>query len=91
MAMYSVKWHPDKRDPSSSYWYECEGVITYASGLLKQWEGGSHKALVHFLHKKGKEIYWLSRHCVPPTIKYHKELLACTEALLDLLNQRSQP
>lgn len=87
MAQYLVKWHKDPKDPRSSSWYECEGVITHTSGLLKQWEGGSHKALVHYLHKRGLVIVWLSKECVPPTIVYHEKLLACANALVKLLKK----
>jgi len=85
MAMYTVKWHLNPSDPRSSCWYELSGVITYASALLKEWEGGSHAALVRYLHRRDLAVYWTSKHCVPPTLKYHKELLATVNSTLLLL------
>lgn len=86
MPRYSVSWSSDPRDPRKSHWWVLGGVITYTSQLLKDWEGGDHKALVRYLHRKGYTVTVLSHsEHVPPTLKYHKELLACTEALLSLL------
>ena len=88
MAMYQVKWHADPRDPRSSCWYTLNGVVTYASALLKEWEGGDHKALVRYLHRRGYSITQLDPTlCVPPTKTYHHQLLSCVGALLELLNQ----
>jgi len=84
MALYQVHWKPG--EPNSSYWYTLNGVITYASGGLKDWEGGDHKALVRYLHRRGFTITQLDAQlCVPPTLKYHKQLLSCVDRLLALL------
>lgn len=82
MAHYRVKWYDDPRDPRSSYWYTLDGVITSASGLLQDWVGGDHKALVRYLHRQGRDIHRLGRECVPPTLKYHRELLVELGALV---------
>ena len=88
MALFQVEWKPG--EPRSSYWYTLNGVITYTSGALKDWEGGDHKALVRYLHRRGFTINQLdSRPCVPPTLKFHKQLLSCVDSLLELLNQEN--
>lgn len=89
MAMYSVKWYSDPRDPRSSYWYECNGVITYCSGLLKEWEGGDHRALVRYFHRRDMTVMWVGKGCVPPTKVYHQKLLDNVNALLRLLDHGS--
>ena len=84
MALFQVQWKPGK--PNSSHWYTLNGVITYTSGALKDWEGGDHKALVRYLHRRGFTITQLDpRPCVPPTLKYHKQLKDCVDSLLTLL------
>ena len=87
MAHFQVRWHPENpRNNNSSYWYTLNGVITYTSGALKDWEGGDHKALVRYLHRRGFTITQLDpRPCVPPTLKYHKQLKDCVDSLLALL------
>jgi hypothetical protein len=87
MAHYQVTWSKPGQSPRASSWYVYIGVITYASGVLKQWEGGSHVALVHYLLRRGYVIEYLDAHCVPPTIKYHKQLKQTVEALLSLLKE----
>lgn len=84
MALFQVQWQPGK--PRSLHWYTLNGVITYTSGALKDWEGGDHKALVRYLHRRGFTLTQLdSRPCVPSTLKYHKQLLSCMARLLALL------
>ena len=84
MALFQVQWKPG--EPCSSHWYTLNGVITYTSGALKDWEGGDHKALVRYLHRRGFTITQLDpRPCVPPTLKYHKQLKDCVDRLLALL------
>lgn len=86
MALYQARWKPG--EPNSSHWYTLNGVITYASGGLKHWEGGDHVALVRYLHRRGITITQLNHtQCVPPTLKYHYQLKSCVDALLHLLNQ----
>lgn len=91
MPLYRVKWHSDPRDVRSSHWWVLNGVITYTSRMLKDWEGGDHVALVHHLSSRGKTISLLdvNQH-VPLTIKYHKEMLANVEALLRLLDSTNE-
>ena len=84
MALFQVQWKPG--EPHSSHWYTLNGVITYTSGALKDWEGGDHKALVRYLHRRGFTITQLDhRACFPPTRKYHKQLKDCVDKLLALL------
>lgn len=85
MAMYGVKWSSDPRDPRASHWWVLNGVITYTSAALKDWEGGDHVALVRYLHRRGLYISMLNSECVPHTQKYHKELLATVSAMLKLM------
>lgn len=60
MAHFRVRWHPENpRNNNSSYWYTLNGVITYASGLLKDWVGGDHVCLVRYLRRRNKEIVYL--------------------------------
>lgn len=89
MPLYRVKWSDDPKDPRASHWWVLGGVITYTSQMLKDWEGGSHAALVRYLHRRGFYVSVLShKEHVPPTMKYHKELMACTSALIKLLDDR---
>lgn len=90
MPMFSVSWNrdPKVRDPRASHWWVLDGVITYTSGMLKDWEGGEHKCLVRYLHRRGYTVTCLNNECVPPTLKYHKELLCTVEALLNLMENQ---
>lgn len=90
MPLYSVNWNKDPKDktPRSSHWWVLCGVITYTSGMLKDWGGGEHKCLVRYLHKRGYTITCHNTNPVPNTIKYHKELLCTVEALLLLLESQ---
>ncbi len=91
MAHFQVRWHPgNPRNPNSSYWYTLNGVITYASGLLKDWVGGDHVCLVRYLRRRGHRIVRLSSECVPPTQKYHKQLLSTVTAVIQLLEKRNE-
>lgn len=87
MAMYQVKWGKDPKDPRSSYWFTLDGRITYASGLLKKWEGKRHRELAVHIYNKGYAVQWLSAECCPQTVKFHKELLLNVDALLNLLGE----
>lgn len=91
MPMFVVNWNkdPKERNPRASHWWVCNGVITYTSGKLKDWEGGDHKCLVRYLHRRGYTITCLNNECVPNTQRYHRELLCSVEALLTLLESQS--
>jgi hypothetical protein len=82
MAHYAVYWQKGNEGrPLASHWYELNGVITYASPVLEDWVGKSHKELVGELWE-GRASPWWDDNCVPPTMKYHLQLLRCVNALL---------
>lgn len=86
MPAYKVKWHTCPRDPRSSRWWVLNGVITATSAALEDWVGGDHKALVRHLSRRHYTITLLNpREHVPPTLKYHKQLKANVDALLQLI------
>ena len=89
MAHFQVYWSEDRSDPRASHWYTLNGVITYASGLLKDWEGGDHVCLVRYLRRRNKEIVYLGPECVPPTLIYHKHLLDTVSAVVNLLENNN--
>lgn len=95
MAHWQVFWqgYPDYK---ASHWHELGGVITYASRMIKHWEGRRHGDLVAALARgervcrlsdgKPRYVSLLDGHCVPPTKKYHRQLLANVERLVCLLD-----
>lgn len=93
MAHYQVHWRKGKQGPpQASHWYTLNGVIVWASPVLEDWVGKCHSDLVHHLWTNPKPLWWmcedqraptkLDDYCVPPTQKYHKQLMQCLEALL---------
>lgn len=93
MAHYQVYWHKaPKEAPRASHWYTLGGVIVWASPVLSDWVGRRHGDLVRHLWHNPKPLWWIDEaqrspvllddHCVPPTLKYHKQLMQCLEALL---------
>lgn len=95
MAHYQVYWRKGngRAGPLASHWYELNGVITWASPVLERWVGKSHRDLLTHLHfnpapMRGMDpapryAERLDEHCVPPTLKYHKQLMQCIAALLE--------
>lgn len=88
MAHYRVEWKKSTRtEPRFSHWWALDGVITHTSAALVNWIGLPNQQLIQFLRDAGYCPIKTSKECVPPTLKYHKELLSCVEGLLNLLNQ----
>lgn len=86
MPLYRVKWDNNPRDPRHSHWWVLNGVITAASGMLEKWVGCKHRDLVVYLKHRGRHVFMSShKEHVPPTLKYHKQLKANVDALLQLI------
>lgn len=76
----------------ASHWYTLGGVVVWASPVLAGWVGKPHTDLTKFLYYNQSPVFGVSReprvpeklddHCVPPTMKYHRQLMQCLEALL---------
>lgn len=93
MAHYQVFWQKgDKEPPLSSHWYTLNGFVVWASPQLRDWTGALHRDLVVALYRghtpfagvqsRSRYPVLLDDHCVPPTLKYHKQLMQCLKALL---------
>lgn len=93
MAHYQVYWRKGRDGPPmASHWYTLGGVISWASPVLAQWVGKPHTELVSHLYYRQSPVFGVAKeqrtaerlddHCVPPTMKYHKQLMRCLDALV---------
>lgn len=87
MPQYLVNWSTDRTNPRSSSWYVLNGVITHTSGKLKEWVGRPHRELVAALGRDNFYVEEIGPEHIPPTKTYHRLLLSCTDAVIDLLDE----
>lgn len=102
MAHFQVYWRAGKDGPPlASHWYTLGGVVVWASPALIDWVGKRHADLVRELQvgiagcwgvdDKPRTPEWLDDHCVPPTQKYHKQLMQCIAALVEEVPLKNPP
>ena len=93
MAHYNVYWRAGKDGPPlASHWYTLGVIIVWASPVLEDWVGKRHADLEVWLREENgpwwakplsRRAHKLDDDCVPPTQKYHKQLMQCIAALVE--------
>ena len=101
MAHFQVYWQAGKDGPPlASHWYTLGAIIVWASPVLEDWVGKRHADLEVWLREENgpwwakplsRRAHKLDDDCVPPTQKYHKQLMQCIAALVEEVPLKNPP
>lgn len=87
---WRVDWNRgqyDVRGPRLSFFWTYEGRVSAATPALSRLVGRKTAHAIESLYRSGFTVKQVAHEAVPPTLKYHKQLLANVTALLTLLEK----
>lgn len=94
---YDIDWNGGdrallkKNGPRASNVWVLRGYVVAASTAFKGDIGMPWPGIMERCKRNGMSIQGVASEAVPPTVKYHRELLACVTGLLDSLCGKDWP